>query len=98
MRIAVIFQQPAESLVTAYADSWPVVADFAGGEQKEVALALVVSLRVEMINEIGQRATQRGLAIRHTKAELRHRFANRYTRIVHKGDWPTRIRAALRRR
>jgi len=63
--IAVIVQQPAESLVTAYADSWPVVADFAGGEQKEVALALVVSLRVEMINEIGQRATQRGLAIQH---------------------------------
>ena len=51
--------------MTAYADSWPVVADFAGGEQKEVALALVVSLRVEMINKIGQRANQRGLAKQH---------------------------------
>lgn len=34
----------------------------------------------------------------HTKAELRHRFANRYTRIVHKGCWSTRIRAALHKR
>jgi hypothetical protein len=63
--IAVILQQAAESLVTAYAGSWPVVADFPGREEKDVPLALVVSLRVKMINKIGQLATQRGFAKEH---------------------------------
>lgn len=34
--------------------------------------------------------------VSHTKAEIRHRFANFYTRIVHKGDWLSRLRATLR--
>ena len=63
--IAVILQHSAESLVTAYAGYWPVVADFPRREEKDVAPALVVSLRVKMINEIGQRATQRGFAKQH---------------------------------
>jgi hypothetical protein len=32
----------------------------------------------------------------HTKSELRHEFANRYTKVVHKGGWFDRLRAALR--
>ena len=32
----------------------------------------------------------------HTKAEIRSEFENRYTKIVHKGDWLPRIREALR--
>jgi hypothetical protein len=31
----------------------------------------------------------------HTKAEIRHDFADRYTKVVHKGDWLYRIREAL---
>src|SRR5215831_8012433 len=50
--IAVILQHSAESLVAAYAGSCPVVADFPRGEEKDVGPALVVSLRVKMINKI----------------------------------------------
>jgi hypothetical protein len=32
----------------------------------------------------------------HTKAELRQEYANRYTKVVHKGAWLDRIRQALR--
>ena len=34
--------------------------------------------------------------IEHTKAEIRREFENRYTKIVHKGEWLARIREALR--
>ncbi len=33
--------------------------------------------------------------IEHTKAEIRREFENRYTKIVHKGEWLARIREAL---
>ncbi len=35
------------------------------------------------------------IMVNHTKAELRQEYANRYTRIVHKGAWLDRIRQAL---
>jgi hypothetical protein len=34
--------------------------------------------------------------VNHTKAEIRHEFADSYTRIVHKGDWLSRLRVTLR--
>jgi hypothetical protein len=34
--------------------------------------------------------------VNHTKAELRREYANRYTKVVHKGCWLDRIRQALR--
>jgi hypothetical protein len=33
--------------------------------------------------------------ISHTKAEIRRRFADSYTRIVHRGEWLSRLRATL---
>jgi hypothetical protein len=30
-----------------------------------------------------------------TKAEIRGEFRDRYTRVIHKGDWLDRIREAL---
>ncbi len=36
--IAVILQQAAEALVTAYVGSWAMLADFPGGEEKHIAL------------------------------------------------------------
>ena len=32
----------------------------------------------------------------HTKDEIRRIFENRYTKVVHKGDWLSRIRVTLR--
>ena len=32
----------------------------------------------------------------HTKDEIRRIFENRYTKVVHKGDWLSRIREAIR--
>ena len=31
----------------------------------------------------------------HTKGEMRRKFENRYTKVVHKGYWLSRIREAL---
>jgi hypothetical protein len=34
--------------------------------------------------------------VSYTKGELRERFARRYEKVVHKGDWLARVRQALR--
>jgi hypothetical protein len=34
--------------------------------------------------------------VRHSKVEMRRRFAHSYERIVHKGDWLSRIRSTIR--
>ena len=34
--------------------------------------------------------------ISHSKAEIRQSFRNRYSKVVHKGEWLRRVRDALR--
>ena len=56
--VAVVFEHAAEPRSTMDPAFGPVLADCAVWEQQNVALPLVVSLAVKMINEFGQGAPQ----------------------------------------
>ena len=51
--IAVILQYPAEALAAAYSASGLLLANFFRLEEEDVTFPLVVSFRMEMIDEFG---------------------------------------------
>ncbi|MCU1300680.1 MAG: putative phage protein [Candidatus Sulfotelmatobacter sp.] len=74
-------------------DSWLgyVVFEFAGTER------VVLECPIEGNATYLISGDWKAMIVR-TKAEIRHEFADRYTKLVHRGDWFSRVRAALRDR